>query len=90
MTSILVRNVPDGDLDLLRSAAAGQGVSLQVYLLDTVHAQAAHIRRRQSLSNITERLNGQPVPDEERDAVLDAVEDAHVERGDRLIDRPAT
>ncbi|MQA25532.1 MAG: hypothetical protein GEU94_08675 [Micromonosporaceae bacterium] len=66
-------------------------MSLQAYLRDAVHAQAAHLRRRAALARAAERLSGRPgVPDVERRAVLDAVDDAHAERGDQLSDRPAT
>ena len=66
-------------------------MSLQTYLRDAVHAQATHLRRRVALARTAERLRGQPgVPEGERRAVLDAIDDAHTERADELADRPAT
>lgn len=71
-------------------AAAERGTSLQGYLRDTVHAQAVYLRRQAALSRTAERLAGRPgVPAEERDAVLDAIADAHAERADQLGQRLA-
>lgn len=90
MPNVLIRDVPADDLDQIRSAAAEQGMSLQNYLRDAVHAQAAYLRRQAALDRTAERLRGQPdVPVDERRAVLDAIEDAHTERADQLSDRPA-
>lgn len=88
MTDVLIRDVLPEDLDLLRSAAAGQGTSLQGYLRDAVHAQASYLRRQAALSRTAERLRGQRhVPAKERRAVLDAVSDAHTERAKELSPR---
>ncbi len=90
MPNVLIRDVPDDDLDQIRSAAAMRGTSLQNYLRDAVHSQAAYLRRQAALARTAERLSGQTeVPAEERGAVLDAIADGHSERADRLIDRPA-
>lgn len=65
-------------------------MSLQNYLRDAVHAQAAYLRRQAALARTAERLRGRPeVPAEDRNAVLDAVEGAHAERADQLTDRSA-
>lgn len=91
MPNVLIRDVPAADLEEIRSAATDRGMSLQAYLRDAVHAQAAHLRRRAALARTAERLHGQPgVPEGERRAVLDAIDDAHIERADQLADRPAT
>lgn len=88
MPDVLIRSVPDADLEQLRSAAAERGLSLQAYLREAVHAQAAHLRRRTAVARAAERLRGRPgVPVEDRRAVLDAVDDAHGERAGRLGDR---
>lgn len=88
MSNVLIRDVPAEDLDQIRSAAAERGTSLQNYLRETVHAQAAYLRRQEALARTAERLRGRPaVPSEERGAVLDAIEDAHVERADQFSDR---
>ncbi len=88
MPNVLIRDVPPGDLEQIRSAAAEQGTSLQNYLRDAVHAQAAYLRRQEALARTAQRLQGRPgVADNERDAVLDAIEDAQVARSDQLSDR---
>ncbi|TDD64357.1 hypothetical protein E1262_28455 [Jiangella aurantiaca] len=91
MPNVLIRDVPSDDLEQIRSAATERGMSLQAYLRDAVHAQAAHLRRRAALAQTAERLRGRPgVPEDERRAVLDAVADAHAERADELTDRSTT
>lgn len=82
--------MPGDDLDQLRSAAAERGTSLQSYLRDAVHAQAVYLRRKVALARTAERLAGRSeVSATERRAVLDAIADAHAERAEQLIDRPA-
>jgi hypothetical protein len=89
MSNVLIRDVPAADLDQIRSAAAESGMSLQGYLRDAVHAQAAYLRRQVALTRTAERLDGRPaVADEERDAVLAAIADGHANRADQLSDRP--
>lgn len=89
MTNMLIRNVPSEDLEQIRSAAAERGVSLQNYLLETVHAQAAYLRRQEALTRTAQRLHGRPrVPDDAHEAVLDAVDAAHDERAEQLGHRP--
>ncbi len=89
MPNVLIRDVPADDLDQIRSAAAERGTSLQSYLRDAVHAQAVYLRRQAALARTAERLRDRAaVPAEERDAVLDAIDDAHAERADRLSHRP--
>jgi hypothetical protein len=89
MTNVLIRDVPADELDLIRSAAAERGTSVQAYLRDAVHAQAAYLRRQVALARAAERLQGQPeVPDLERAAVLDAIDDTYTERADRFRQQP--
>lgn len=91
MPDVLVRDVADDDLDLIRSAAADQGVSLQHYLRDALRAQAGYLRRRAALARTAHRLSGTAeVPAEERAAVLEAIDQAHEERADELSCRPAS
>jgi hypothetical protein len=91
MPNVLIRDVPVDDLDQIRSAAATQGSSLQSYLRDAVHAQASYLRRQEALARVAEELLGRPpVPTNERQAVLDAIADAHDERADQLGQRPAS
>jgi hypothetical protein len=86
----LIRDVPAEDLEQIRAAASERGCSVQRYLRDAVHAQAAYLRRQAALARTAERLRGQPaVPEEDRQAVLDAVEDAHSRRTRQLADPPA-
>lgn len=85
MPNVLIRDVPAHDLDQIRSAAAARGVSLQAYLLEAMHAQATHLRRREALNRTATRLRDQrAVKDQDRQAVLQAMDDAHAERGARL------
>ncbi|MGI8679474.1 MAG: hypothetical protein ACR2LX_12470 [Jatrophihabitans sp.] len=89
MPNVLIRDVLPDDLDQIRSAAAEQGASLQSYLRDAVHAQATYLRRQAALARSAERLQGLPeVPESERDAVLESVDQAHRERADQLSTRP--
>lgn len=88
MSDVLIRDVPADDLAAMRAAAAQQGTSLQSYLRQAVHAQAVHLRRQAALSQGAERLNDQPaVPDAERTAVLEAIDQVHADRADRLRGR---
>jgi hypothetical protein len=85
MANVLIRDVPAEDLDQIRSAAAAQGMSLQAYLLEAVHAQASQLRRREALNRTAVRLQHQRAVDEQdRQAVLEAIDDAHTDRGARL------
>ncbi|BBX11214.1 antitoxin [Mycobacterium novum] len=85
MPNVLIRDVPVADLDQIRSAATERGVSLQAYLLETMHAQAAHLRRRAALNRTAARLAQQPaVAEQDRAAVLDAIDEAHADRGAQL------
>ncbi|MGH9072718.1 MAG: hypothetical protein ACRDZQ_01150 [Acidimicrobiales bacterium] len=80
--------MPTEDLEQIRAAATARGVSLQSYLRDAVHTQASFLRRQEALNRAANRLHGRPeVPAEERQAVLDAIETAHVSRADELGDR---
>lgn len=84
MGAVLLRGVPAGDLEQIRTAVAA-GASVQAYLRDTVHAQAVHLRRQAALAAAGQRLHGHSaVPEEERRAVLDAVDRADDDRGDSL------
>ena len=85
MPNVLIRDVPADDLDRIRSAAAARGMSLQAYLLEAVHAQAAYLRRREALNRTAARLADQrPVDEQDRQAVLEAIDDARAERGAEL------
>jgi hypothetical protein len=85
MPNVLIRDVPAKDLDQIRSAAAARGMSLQAYLRAAVQAQAAHLRRREALNRTAARLHNQPTVDEQdRQAVLEAIDEAHDDRGARL------
>lgn len=82
---MLIREVPEAELDQLKAAAKAQNMSLQSYLLDALHAQAAYLRRQAALNRVRDRLHGRPAVDElDRQAVLDAVDGALAERADQL------
>jgi hypothetical protein len=58
---------------------------LQAYLLEAVHAQASQLRPREALNRTAARLQHQRAVDEQdRQAVLEAIDDAHADRGARL------
>ena len=89
MPNVLIRDVPADDLEQIRAAATDRGMSLQAYLREAVHAQAAQLRRRAALARTAERLRGKPgVQEAERRAVLEAIDKANAERADQLSDRP--
>ena len=91
MPNVLIRDVPADDLEQIRAAATDRGISLQAYLREAVHAQAAHLRRRTALARTAERLRGTAgVPESERRAVLEAIDEANAERAEQLGERPAT
>ena len=88
MTDVLIRNVGDADLELLRADAAARGVSLQSYLAETLETQAAHLRRQKALGRTAERLAGrEEVPGADRTAVLDAIDSEHRHSSEGPIDR---
>jgi hypothetical protein len=88
--NILIRNVPSHDLEQIRAAAAGQGTSLQSYLLEAVRAQAAYLRRQAAIVESSDRVRRRPhVPETERQAVLDAIDAAQQERAGQLAERQA-
>ncbi|WP_380163983.1 hypothetical protein [Jannaschia sp. R86511] len=88
MPDVLIRDVPGDDLDLIRSTAAGLGVSLQSYLRSAVQAQATYLRRQQALADLNQRLSGKPsVTEDDRTAVLEGLTDDQVERAEDLLDR---
>lgn len=85
MSNVLIRDVAPEDLELIKQAAAERGTSLQAYLWETVHAQAAFLRRREALAGAAARLEGGPaVSDEARTAVLEAVDAATDARAEAL------
>lgn len=89
MPNVLIRDVASDDLERIRSAAANEGSSLQNYLREAVHAQATYLRRQEALARAAQRLCDRPgVSETDRQAVLDAVDQDHIERGDQLADRP--
>ncbi|MGH3674128.1 MAG: hypothetical protein ACRDU5_00010 [Mycobacterium sp.] len=61
-------------------------MSLQAYLFEAVHAQAAHLRRREALNHAAARLAQEraAVNEQDRQAVLEAIDEAHAERGAEL------
>lgn len=58
---------------------------MQSYLRDTIHAQAVYLRRQAAIAQAEARLAGRSkVPESERAAVLDLVEQAHQDRAEHL------
>lgn len=90
MPNVLIRDVSPDDLERIRAAAAARGTSLQTYLREAVHAQARYLRRQDALSRMAARLGGRgEVREDERAAVLEAIDAAHAERAEQLGDRSA-
>ena len=56
MAELLVRDLPDEDLETLRSAAEAEGCSLDDFLRDLISCEAARLRTLQTLSAV----GGQP------------------------------
>jgi hypothetical protein len=90
MSNVLLRGVSPEDLEQIKKAAAQRGATLQAYLWETVHAQAAYLRRQDALARTAQRLHGRPaVSDEAREAVLGAIAATNDERGSWVSQRPA-
>jgi hypothetical protein len=90
MTSVLIRDVPDLQLERIRLAAAQEGSSLQNYLARLIELHSAYLARRDALDDTARRLKGQAVvPEAERQAVLDAIDADHDQRAEDLADRLA-
>ena len=86
---MLIRDVAPEDLEQIKVAATERGTTLQAYLWETMHAQAAFLRRRDALTRTAHRLQGKaPVPDHARDGVLDDIVAAHDERAGALSGQP--
>lgn len=61
---------------------------MQNYLRGTVQAEAAYLRRQDTLARIGGRLRKKElVPEKVRQAVLDAVDEANDDRADELPER---
>ncbi len=89
MSNVLIRDVSSDDLERIRAAAVQRGTTLQAYLWQAIHAQAAVLRRQDALDRTARRLQKRPsVPEEAREGVLDAIEAAHDERENELSERP--
>jgi hypothetical protein len=85
MPDVLIRNVPAEDLQIIRDAAEERGISVQAYLQQVMHAQAAYVRRQEALARLRQRLEGTPeVPERERAAVLQAIADTDERRTEQL------
>lgn len=90
MANVLIRDVSPEDLEQIKEAAAQRGATLQAYLWDAVHAQAAYLRRQDALARTAQRLKGRSaVSNEAREAVLDAIDAADDERGNWVSQRPS-
>ncbi len=88
MPNVLIRNVPEADLDEVRRAAAAAGASMQEYLLETLLARAAYLRRHEVLARAKRRLEGRPpMSEEDRQTALDAFDVEIDRRANELADR---
>ena len=88
MPNVLIRDVPDAELEELKAAAAARKMSLQSYLLQALHSQVAYARRQAALAEVEENVaRMSAVPESERAAVLEEMKDAVERRGEDLVDR---
>ncbi|MEI4273616.1 hypothetical protein TEK04_17980 [Klenkia sp. LSe6-5] len=74
MADVLVRNVSDEVMAIIRSTAAEQGETLQGRLSRILEEWAMYQRRQTALRQTAARLAGQPdqpLSDEEHEALLD-------------------
>lgn len=77
MGNVLIRDVPENDMQVIKDAAARDGRSVQAYLLATLCDRAAYERRQAALRALDEHLAGEtPLTDKDRDAVDAAVSKA--------------
>jgi hypothetical protein len=90
MPDLLIRNVTDADLQLIREAAAQEGISMQSYMLRNVQRHATYLRRQATLATLrSERGHRAPISDEDRAVIRKAMYDAFDELGERHADRLA-
>jgi hypothetical protein len=88
MPDLLIRNMTDADLQLIREAAAEEGISMQSYLLRTVTRHATYLRRQSTLATIQRELRGHgALTDDDRAAVRKAMEAAIDDLGEHHADR---
>jgi len=57
MTNVIVRDVADDDVIVLKQAAAAAGMSLQAYLAAQLHNEAARQRRQKAVSRMRARMS---------------------------------
>lgn len=65
MSDLVIRNVPDHDLELIEAEAEAQGQSVQEYLLKLLHREAAGANNRRVLAEVAARLERErpePIP----------------------------
>jgi hypothetical protein len=88
MTSVLIRDVPEPDLERIRAEAAREGSSLQSYLARLIEMHVAYLTRREAIAATERRLAGAPaLTDEDRAAVRTAMDEALDGLGSRHADR---
>lgn len=84
MASLLqIRDVPEEARRVLKSRAAGQGQSLNAYMLDVIAREVA----RPTVADVLERAAQRA--ERATGSALDAVDTARVERDEHLIGRGA-
>lgn len=85
MTDVLIRNVPDVDMERIRAQAAEEHSSLQAYLTRLLQAHGDYLRRKDALAATRRRLAGlSAISSEDRAAVFAAMDDASEDRAGRL------
>ncbi|WP_100448350.1 hypothetical protein [Glycomyces xiaoerkulensis] len=56
MSDLVIHSVPEGDLEQIESEAEARGLSVEAYMLRLIREKAGAARRRQTLSELPERL----------------------------------
>lgn len=82
MGNVLIRDVPEPDMSQLRRAAEAAGISMQAYLLATLHERAVWEQRRLTLAEVADDLSETPeLSAEDRAAARRAIDHA-LDRGE--------
>jgi len=79
MATIQVRNIPDEDAELLREAAAAEGMSLQAFMRREMVALARRRVKVAALNAYREELARDPGPGVTTEFILEALREARGE-----------
>lgn len=63
MQNVIVRNLADDDVAVLKRAAAASHMSLQAYLANELSNEAARLRRQDAIATMRNRMAGRSTVD---------------------------